>query len=105
VPTLDDVAALRATSAVRVLRTGDLHLRAGRWPIIGTVGIAPEQWPMPLFARKEPISGRVTVVQYADDDPLRWVSLPSSTDVTGLFAQDVLYGADSVEVEMSRLLS
>lgn len=67
-PTLPEVMDLQPKESVRVLNFGDLGLIDGDWPIIGrTPSWDREQWPVPAFARRDPLSGRSWKVIYNDD--------------------------------------
>lgn len=102
---LDDLADRRAADAVRVMRFGDLSLVDGSWPIVGrSPGWDPEDWPMPHFVRRDPLSGRAWAVLYRDDDPseVRDEVLAVQTDD---YDRDSVLGAGAVEVVMTRMLS
>lgn len=69
-PEAADLAGLGPSDAVLVKAFGDLGLATGEWPIIGQLpGWHREDWPMPVFGRREPLTGRLLRVEYADDDP------------------------------------
>src|SRR5262245_29429759 len=68
VPTLEAVAGLAPSDALRVMRFGDLGLTRGRWPILGRLDEwRPEDWPIPAFGRREP-TGRAFRVLYRAED-------------------------------------
>lgn len=106
VPTLDDVAGLRPTDAVRVMRFGDLGLIKRQWPILGRLdNWEPEEWPIPEFGRREP-SGRAFRVVYAAEDlrgPVR--EEPISDDECDRLPRDALSGAGAVELVLTQLLA
>jgi len=66
---MDEVASLSATNALITLRSGDISIKNGLWP---TIGYAPsftrEEWPTPLFMRKQEIGNRAYAMIYADED-------------------------------------
>ncbi|MGH9182721.1 MAG: Imm26 family immunity protein [Acidimicrobiales bacterium] len=105
-PTLDDVAGLRPSDAVRVMRFGDLGLIKGQWPILGTLeGWDPEDWPIPAFGRREP-SGRAFRVIYSPEDlrgPVR--EEPITDDECDRLPRDALSGAGAVELVLTQLLA
>ncbi len=105
-PSLAELASLRASDAVRRLRTGDMGLINERWPVIGD---APSwdrhAWPMPSFIRRADALKRAWRATYSDADPAkleREESVPYDTE--GL-ESDSLYGYGSTELLMSKLLT
>jgi hypothetical protein len=74
-PTLDDVAALRAGDAVLIARFADRGLRgrsrSGRqWLVLGRLADWDRSaWPMPVFGRVDAQTGHVYRVFYLDNDP------------------------------------
>lgn len=107
VPDGGQVAALEADAAVLVALCGDADLRGGRWQVVGRVARwRNSDWPMPVFVRKEEISGRTFRVLYDEQDPgspPREERLPAGAMAYGL--QDRLMGGGSVERTLTRLLS
>src|SRR5262245_60721424 len=72
IPKLSEIKDLRPADAVRVIRVGDLGLIENQWPVIGEYAHwKREEWPMPVFLRKEPLSGRCWRIYYSDTDPNR----------------------------------
>lgn len=48
-------------------RTGDLALLEGKWKVIGEYkGFRRENWPIPLYIRKDPLSKKAWEVKYND---------------------------------------
>jgi len=107
IPTLADVATLRAPEAVLVGRFSHLGLVRGEWPILGRLpGWDRERWPMPALVRYEELSGRTFHVIYDDDDPgklLREEQVPPGLAEQG--PKDGLMGAGFVERVLTLLLS
>jgi hypothetical protein len=74
-PTLDDVAALRADDAVWITRFADRGLRgrsrSGRlWPVLGrSADWDRSAWPMPVFGRLDAQTGFAYRIFYLDNDP------------------------------------
>lgn len=105
-PEVSQVEQLSGQDAVLVGRFGDLHLKQGKWPIIGPIpDWSQELWPMPEFVRTEPITGRSFRLRYDDADPnllLEEVRVSPTEIVGGL--PDRLIGAGSVENKLTRLL-
>jgi len=103
-PTLGDVQALKPADALKVIRTGDVAVANGRWPVLGNVlDFRREDWPVPMFIRRADALKRAWQATYADDPakPEREVSVPYET--TGL-ESDSLFGYGSTELLMSKLL-
>ena len=104
-PSLDEVKGLRPRAAIRVLQVGDLGLIDGTWPLIGRdPGWHREEWPSPLFLRRDPLSRRAWIVHYSDLDPsLVESEIPTSYDTK--LEKDSLLGAGAAEIELTELLS
>ena len=105
-PQLNELKALESpSSAVRILRVGDLGLIEGKWPILGR---DPEwrrgDWPVPLFVRKEELSRRAWIVHYSDEDP-NVVKSETPTNYDADLERDRLSGAGAVEIVLTNLLS
>lgn len=107
IPTLAAVSRLQAADALKALRTGDMALANGRWPVIGDTDPAQWQrsaWPVPLFIRRADALKRAWRATYSDNDPgkpEREESVPYDTE--GLEA-DSLYGYGSIELLLTKLL-
>ncbi len=106
-PALEDCSGLSAGGALWVTKFGDLGLRDGTWPMLGTVDDwSREDWPMPEFVRHEELSGRSFRVIYDDSDPnklLREVQVDPDTAEQGV--RDGLAGAGFVEIRLTNLMS
>lgn len=103
-PTLADVQGLRAADAVKAIRTGDMALANGRWPVLGHIeGFNRSDWPVPVFIRRSDALKRAWQATYADDPakPEREVSVPYET--AGL-ESDSLFGYGSTELLLTKLL-
>ncbi|MGF4044645.1 Imm26 family immunity protein [Paenarthrobacter nitroguajacolicus] len=105
-PEVSQVEQLSGVDAVLIGRFGDLHLKQGKWPIIGPIpDWSQDLWPMPEFVRTEPIMGRSFRLRYDDADPnllLEEVQVPPKEIVGGV--PDGLMGAGYVENKLTRLL-
>jgi hypothetical protein len=104
VPRLEEVSGLRAADALKAIRTGDMALANGRWPVIGDgAGFARADWPVPVFIRRHDALRRAWRATYADDPakPEREVSVPYETEGLEL---DSLYGYGSTELLLTKLL-
>jgi regulator of ribonuclease activity B/immunity protein 26 of polymorphic toxin system len=105
VPPLSDVAGIDPSAAVIVARIGDLHLFDGKWPLLGrTPEWQRENWPMPMFRRSPPFLNHEYNVRYSDVDPSCVVSETKVALGTSTFDEDMMWGAGSVEFEMTKLL-
>jgi hypothetical protein len=103
-PTLAEVQELKPADALKVIRTGDVAVANGRWPVIGNmVNYRREDWPVPMFIRRADALKRAWQATYADDPakPEREVSVPYETQ--GL-ESDSLYGYGSTELLMTKRL-
>ena len=107
VPMLSDVKNLSPNDSVLIGRFSNLGLKQGKWEVLGPmVGWVPEEWPMPVFARTEPITGRSIQVHYDDSDPSRRLgeeAVPSG-DNDGK-PEDGLMGAGYVENVLTDVLA
>jgi hypothetical protein len=105
VPLLDSLRSLEARDAVRVMRFGDLGLVKGQWPVLGRRDDwSAEEWPMPVFGRREP-SGRAFRVVYSPDDLRGPVAEEPITDhECDQLPRDALSGAGAVEKVLTALL-
>jgi hypothetical protein len=105
-PSKPEMPLLLPEEAILRVRFGDLHLMDGRWPIISEIrGWQREIWPMPNFVRIEPVSNRVYLVWYSDDDPGQRLRERRIEDNSANYERDSLKGAGGLEGTLSRLLS
>lgn len=105
-PGIQEVADLCAQDAILVERFGDLGIIDGSWPLIGSSPTWDRaQWPMPMFCRREPLSGRAFLVEYPDANPN---GIPRETPVDHSecdhLPRDGMSGFGSVERELTRRL-
>lgn len=71
-PQMSDVSALRPADADLIAKVGDLSLSRGEWPILGRLASwSASDWPIPVFARFEELTGRYLRVSYDDEDPTK----------------------------------
>ena len=106
VPSLNylDQFSMLPEDAIRVLNASDLSLRKGKWPIIGSYkNWKRKDWPIPDFARTDPITGKASVVKYYDNYLDGVEREASSAEVVGL-EKDGLYGSGAVELTLTALL-
>lgn len=100
----DATIELYPENAILKVRFGDLGLINGEWPVVGKVEHwDPNDWPMPEFVRRDPLSGRAWIVRYADDDPsVVERECPTDADYEG--PTDSLSGYGAVEIRLMKLL-
>lgn len=93
-------------SAILVARFGDLSLIRGEWPILGRSHAWDRtEWSMPAFVRRDPLSGRTSRVEYADEDPNAVLKLtPLGPGEDEALQVDSVYGAGAVEMHLDQLL-
>ncbi len=104
-PPLGKVAHLRSDAAVRVLRVGDLGFIERSWSVIGCgPDWRRDEWPIPVFVRKDELSRRAWCVRYDDGDLGRVVS-EESTSYESDLERDGLHGARAAEVVLTKQLT
>jgi hypothetical protein len=106
VPALGELQDLHAEDACWIAKFGHLGVKGGEWPIIGR---QPDwdrtQWPMPMFARYEELTGRWLAVRYDENNPNNLLSESLIDEAMGhRLPKDALGGAGSVEIRLTRLL-
>lgn len=104
---LPDVNSLVISPSYAILigRFGDLFLRTGRWTQLGKLpNWNRAEWPIPLFVREEPITGRRWEVKYSDDDPNAEVSECPARDGVQ-YLPDRMHGAEATEITLRKRLS
>lgn len=103
-PELDSLS-LTPQSTALVAKFGDLFLSDGKWPILGELSHwRREEWPMPLFVREEPFTGRRWEVKYSDDDPNALISeVPAKEGVR--YLPNLLHGAGAMEIVLNKHFS
>lgn len=105
-PELADVGDLSAVDNVLVQIFGDVGLIRGNWSVIGQLpGWRREEWPMPVFGRREELTGRCWRVEYDDDDPnSRPHEVEVSPEECERLPEDGLAGFGFIEARLSRVL-
>lgn len=99
------VSYLRPNDAILVGQFGDLGLQEGVWTVIDrTDDWKREDWPLPPFVRLDEIEGKAWKVMYSDD--LNEVSIDEcQPSLINEHPRDILMGAGSVEIRLTKLLS
>ena len=106
VPSVEEVADLKANDAVLIGKFGHLGLTQGKWPIIGRPRHwNRNDWPMTVFVRYEELTGRSFTVFYDGDDPAKLVREEQIAPGAGEQGpKDGLMGAGYVEKVLTALL-
>ena len=105
VPTLAEISGLDPSSAVKIVRAGDLHLVDGTWTIIGHLrDFRRDAWPFPKFVRSDEIGRRAWVVEYAEEDPGRAIVEVPIAFGTSPLDRDSGFGAGAVELVLTKIL-
>ena len=107
VPHISDLENYRPSDAVRIFRVGDLGIINGEWKVLGQASNWNRSWwPMPNFVRREPISNRIWLVTYSDDNPSLVLTekLINQEEAFGL-GTDSLYGYGAAEKTLLKLLN
>jgi Immunity protein 26 len=107
VPKLQDVSTLNVSSSILVLRSGDLGLIRGDWPILGTArSWNRSDWPTPVFIRREPLPPfRNWRVYYSETDPGVTVKEEIETSERPDLPLAGSSGYGAVEIKLTRLLA
>jgi len=107
IPGLDELENFTVEDTGLVLQVGGLGLVNGEWKVIGKASNwNRSQWPMPKFVRREPITNRIWLITYSDDNPNLVLSekLINQEEAFGL-GTDSLYGYGAAEKKLSKLLN
>ncbi len=105
VPALAATGALQPKEAVLVEMFGDLGIIEGKWPVLGSVGPwNRKRWRVPLFVRKDAITGECELVEYSDENLDELRTVPCSAKEANKHPQDGISGYGAVEILLSRAL-
>lgn len=106
-PMGEELGGLSPNDIALVRAFGDLGILRGDWPVIGQLpGWQREEWPSPVFGRRESLTGRLLRVEYADDKPsgrAREVEI-SEAELERL-PEDGLAGFEFMQERLSRMLA
>ena len=104
-PNEKSLDGLDPTNSILCIRFGDLGLINGEWIICGRIpNWNRNKWPMPDFARNDPLSKKTWLVRYSDNDPnLIEKEIPTNFDLK--LAKDLLAGYGAVEIKLTQLLN
>lgn len=104
-PHIDALSGLGPRDCIRVLRIGDLGLIRGSWPIIGHHDQwRREDWTVPLFVRRDPLSRRAWSVRHPDHD-VNQVEAEQPVPYEIDLEPDALYGFGAVEIALTKSLA
>ena len=107
VPKSSEATDLLPEDAVLTRRFGDLGLINGEWPVIGeSEDRNRDAWPMPLFVRKDFISGKLSLIKYSEDDLADEISMyecPAGAEQE--LPEDGSSGHIALQIRLTQLLS
>lgn len=107
IPSAEALVRLAPKDAVLVANFGDLGLLRGRWKVVGQ--IEPwqrDEWPLPLFVRRDVINGTPRKVVYREPDFHAEVELlPCSEEEAKRLPEDGVMGSGFVEIRLTKLLA
>lgn len=106
IPVAEEIQDLSPAQAVLVANFGDLGLIKGQWPVIfRPADWNKEEWPMPIFGRVHPITGRGFRTLYSESDlatPVWEERIPA--DEARQLPEDSAWGYQAVEIHLARTL-
>jgi len=104
-PSGDRLGTLEPGEAVLIGKCGDPAILRGAWPLIKTdAAFDVARWPLPVFQNRDPITGVLRRVVYAEGDLLTPVVFSVSDDPSLTNApSDGAMGTGFVEVRLTRL--
>jgi hypothetical protein len=107
VPRLSDFDAVTPFDAVLTARFGYPGLKQGEWPLLGRRDSwDATEWPMPVFARHEVLTGRSFHVIYDEMDPNRLLAEEQvPPGVAEQAPSNALFGYGALEKRLTRLLA
>ncbi len=106
-PSPKELRLLRPSDSRLVCMFGDLGLIKEWWPVIGDLDTFSRQnWPLPLFSRIDGISGKETLIEYSEDEPLNELRSVRRAPGDGQhYPEDRLCGYRSVEIQLTELFA
>lgn len=105
-PSDPDAEGLRPDDAALICRFSDLAFLRNEWPLLGSRNPAMvQEWPVPLFARQDAVSGEVRLIRYRDDDPrIESEATTSPGEHPSVYAPDGAWGNGAVEEKLTGIL-
>ncbi len=103
---LQELEALTPQDAILVARFGDLSLVRGEWAVLGrSTWWNRDEWPMPPFVNRDPLTEETWKVEYSDKDPNVMTGRSAIFPEEGAGLEpDRVCGAGSIEVQVDKLL-
>lgn len=94
IPKIADVAVLKQSDAIMVIRMGTIGLSNGEWPIIGVANKWNRtDWPNKDFIRQDELAHRAWKIRYSDDDQNKIDNeVPVPYGQIDMLDKDTLYG-------------
>ena len=78
----------------------------GEWPTIGRIpNWDRENWPVPKFIRRDPLTKHARLISYADDDPNLEIAAESCSFDAAEYEEDSLWGSGLTEIVLTKLLT
>lgn len=101
------ISTLVPDQALLVTKFTGLYIEDGAWPLIPIdIPWNREQWPMPPFSYKVPISNRIVRRTYCDNDCRQLLKEETCTlEEALLLPRDGIYGAEAAEIALGQLLN
>lgn len=107
IPATDVLARLAPKDAVLVANFGDLGLLRGQWKVVGW--IEPwqrEDWPLPVFVRRDAVTGTPRKAVYREPNlNIEVELLPCSEEEAKRLPKDGIMGSGFVEIRLTKLLA
>ncbi len=105
VPEVRDDWEMTASNAVAVARVGDLGLYDRSWPVLGRFeNWNRDEWPMPQFVSEDPLTGKLWLVDYDDNDPGARIGRTRIDAWPPRAVRDGLWGSGAAEIKVDKLL-
>lgn len=105
-PCIGDVAGLSRVDAKLIARVSDLGVQRGQWPILGVSSSwHRDDWPVPVFVRRDVLSGEISGVRYDGDnveEEIECTEIPEST--AGDAPDDGSFGHVALQIALSEML-
>ena len=100
-----DAEELQPEDAALICRFSDLAFLRKEWPLLGSRDpAAVQEWPLPLFARQDAVSGDVRLVRYQDDDPrIELEAIRTPGERASDHAPDGAWGNGAVEEKLTSI--
>lgn len=106
-PELEALSSNTPNSAVLVANLGDLGLLRGEWKLLGRHRAwKREEWPIPVFVRRDAVTGQPRKIIYSEPDlNSESAVLPCTETEAEVLPRDGVMGYGAVEIRLTRLLA